>query len=296
MKNDSPNLQRELERGSRFVELPAGRIHYLKSGMGQEVLLAFHGYGLDAHTFAPVVPLLENKYTIFSFDIPHHGKSIWEPQEHLKQTDSKTDAPSAGKFTPSDVRLLIEALQSEHNFTRFTLMGYSLGGRICLNIIELFPATVDKALLIASDGLVPNPVYTFATQTLIGNNLLNAMVAAPNIYLHLIAVLHQLKLIDAARFKFFTHYLKSLEDRTFLRNVWLCLSALIPNYRQLFINIRQYGIPILLVVGQFDTIIPVWHGKKFCKKNNSSTLIVLQKGHKLIVPDTAPAIANLLLC
>ena len=42
---------------------------------------------------------------------------------------------------------------------KVALAGYSMGGRVCLTITELLPELIDRVLLIASDGLVFNPLY-----------------------------------------------------------------------------------------------------------------------------------------
>ena len=62
---------------SEFIDLGGNTIHYLKTGTGSKLLIAFHGYGLDAFTFQPLMPLLQNQYTILSIDLPHHGNTVW---------------------------------------------------------------------------------------------------------------------------------------------------------------------------------------------------------------------------
>ena len=44
-----------------------------KFGKGDDVLLAFHGYGQDSSWFEHLEELLGDKYTILAFDLAFHG-------------------------------------------------------------------------------------------------------------------------------------------------------------------------------------------------------------------------------
>src|SRR5687768_15494147 len=135
---------------SGYIQLDNFELHYLKIGTGKKLLLAFHGYGNDASLFTHFDKYLSKDYTIYSFDLPHHGKSHCDDKHALEK---------------KDVIKLVNTLKREMCVAQVSLMGYSMGGRICLTLVELMPDAIDMVVLIASDGLVFNKFYFFLTHT-----------------------------------------------------------------------------------------------------------------------------------
>ena len=72
---------------SGYIELDALRLHYLKIGAGAKLLVAFHGYGNDASLFTHFDKHLGAEYTLYSFDLPHHGKSECDDSRILEKQD-----------------------------------------------------------------------------------------------------------------------------------------------------------------------------------------------------------------
>src|ERR1035437_6177764 len=126
---------------SRYISAGKEQLHYLKMGSGKRLLLAFHGYSNDAELYRPLQEYLSKDYTILSFDLPHHGKSKWA--EDIQ-------------FTKKDLMTMVETLKAEYHVDKVSLLGYSMGGRVCLTILEYMPASIDKVALIATDGLTVN--------------------------------------------------------------------------------------------------------------------------------------------
>src|ERR1043165_7989118 len=123
---------------SGYIEAGKEKLHYLEMGSGKKILLAFHGYANDAAIFRSFEQYLGHEYTILSFDLLHHGKSTWTDDVIL----SKQDLAS-----------LITEVRDIYTAEKISLLGYSMGGRVCLTVMELFPASVEKLVLIAADGL-----------------------------------------------------------------------------------------------------------------------------------------------
>src|SRR6218665_602262 len=95
-------------------------LHYKKEGNGSKILVAFHGYGNDCSLFDILIPYLKDDYTILSFDLPFHGQSIW---------------PKTVAFTQQHLNILTEQILELCQVKKISLLGYSLGGRICMNIL-----------------------------------------------------------------------------------------------------------------------------------------------------------------
>ncbi len=258
-------------RVSSFFQLPNGRIHYIKIGNGFKLLIAFHGYGNDASMFLPLSDYLDDKYTLVSINLPHHGESMWS---------------ESARLTIEDVGLLLQHLMIENRVNQISMIGYSMGGRVCLSVLENMSGIVENCLLIASDGLVFNPFYYFATHTSLGNFLLKRFVQYPYNYIRFFKWLRKRKWIDAARFKFIMSYINSLEERQFLYKVWPALSLFIPNRKQLQTIIQQHNIQLIVFSGVYDRVIPPKHAVLFKRLVPSCKLIMLEKGHRIYDSET----------
>ena len=264
---------------SDYIVVGSRGLHCYVAGSGNKVLLAFHGYGLDATTFFPLIEHLADSYTIVSVDIPHHGLSDWDTT----------------KFDKELLVLFIQTIIKKYNVTKVSLAGYSLGGRICLTITELLPDAIDKLVLIAPDGLKKNPFYGFATANSIGKILFNTVIKNPTGFIRLADLFHKLKIIDASRHKFVTQYLRTQESRDFLCNVWNTLSEIVPNLENVKKVIRDYKIPVIIFMGRFDRIIPPANANKIKKYSDNVQIHILPKGHRVLDNTNANIIAQSLL-
>lgn len=265
---------------SCYISVGNLRLHYLKVGKGKKLLLGFPGYGHDAHSLLLIAPYLQDEYTCLFFDLPHHGQSTW---------------PQLQPFTKHMLKEVTESILKEHNATTASLLGYSMGGRVCLNIIELLPGSVDKVTLVASDGLAPNGYYIFFTRTLIGKALFKNMLSSPHRYMKIVDWLKDRKWITEWQYKFVQYYTGDEANRKKLGLIWPAMRQLIPDLSMVKKNITGYGIHINLVMGKFDKVIPARLGERFARKTTGVTITILNKGHRVITQDTAQIIAQTLI-
>ncbi len=177
-----------------YISTGKEKLHYLQWGSGSSLLLAFHGYGNTARVFNPFREYLSDKYTILSFDLPHHGESKWAADT---------------KLTKKDLLVLVETLKITYSVDKVSLLGYSMGGRVCLSILEAMPEDVDKITLIAADGLTINLYYYFFTRTFLGKKLFEKMLERPKLFFSIADWLRRKHLINTSRYQFMTHFLDS---------------------------------------------------------------------------------------
>jgi len=265
---------------SGFVPLSGGNLHYLQFGRGKKLLLAFHGYGNNASLFLPFGRYLADEFTILSFDLPHHGQSKWAENALLQRHDLDT---------------LLQTLAAGFSVSGFSLMGYSMGGRVCLTIVEMQPARVERCLLIAPDGLVFNPLYYFVTRTFVGKRIFRRFLTEPGRYMNFIEWLRKKEYLDASRYRFAMYYLESERDRSFLLQVWPAMSRIIPDRKRLRAAIIQRHTPLFIFMGAYDRVIPAVHAERFRKGLGSVKLFVLEKGHRVFDSESMPVMANCLI-
>jgi pimeloyl-ACP methyl ester carboxylesterase len=265
---------------SGYLEIGQNSLHYLKYGSGSRLLLAFHGYSNSASLFYPFESYLGKEFTILSIDLPHHGKSKWPDSQLLHKEDL--------------VKMVI-GLKQEYHVEQVSLMGYSLGGRVCLCLAEWMPEVIESVVLIASDGLVFNPLYYFVTKTFFGKKLFRKFLTNPAKYLKFIDWLNNKKLLNPSQYKFAMYYLESDADRAFLLKVWPGMSLIVPRMNKLRKAITAHKIPVHIFMGSYDRIIPLPHAYKFRKGLNTVQLHILEKGHRAFDSQSMPQMANCLI-
>lgn len=264
---------------SGFVSAGKLKLHYRKMGHGPKLLIAFHGYGRDGTIFEPLARHLKDVYTVYAIDLPHHGRSECDESRLEKH----------------DLAALAGHLAREMNVEKISLAGYSLGGRVCVSMIEVMPRQIDKVVLLASDGLKFNPLHYFLTNTFVGSRLFRNVLTRPGKYIRFINWMKDRKWIDAHRHSFAVWYLQTESTRAFLLKVWPCLRKLVPVPAKVRAAIKKYELPVYVFMGAYDKVIPVKLAQGFKRNLKSVHLYVLQKGHRVMDSDTLPQITKCLL-
>ena len=111
----------------KFLELGQLKLEYYTYGTGKTPLLAFHGFGRHAKDYKAFETLFGEKYTIYAFNLFHHGVSEY-PEERISQDT----------FTKHEFKQLFAKFFSENKIEKTAIMGYSLGGKIALMFTEFF--------------------------------------------------------------------------------------------------------------------------------------------------------------
>jgi pimeloyl-ACP methyl ester carboxylesterase len=128
------------EHGLHELDLPTGRGRFagLRNGnAGAPPLLALHGWLDNAASFAPMAPFLAG-YDLVALDLPGHGQSFHYP----------VDAEYSLFSTLLDVLAAADAL----GWTRFTLLGHSMGGAIASLLAAAAPERIERLRLIEAIG------------------------------------------------------------------------------------------------------------------------------------------------
>lgn len=250
-----------------FIEVDNNRLHFVQAGDGPKLLLAFHGYGENAYSFAPLFPELEREYTTIAIDLPFHGNSQWQK-----------DAPAINDVCLSQI--VEEALRVWQK-DKLSLMGYSIGGRLCLGITAACPTKVDRALLMATDGLYTNPYYYFATHTSIGSRVFAWMLGNSRFTLKLAGALQYARLIPNATYKLSQLTLSTTERRSQLWETWQSLRFVTPSRKVLKAAIRENKIVLDIFMGAQDKILPPSLAYRFASGLPSTRVHVLQRGHRI---------------
>jgi pimeloyl-ACP methyl ester carboxylesterase len=254
----------------RHVELHGDRVAYRVAGEGP-VLLLVHGITSDASVWERVMPGLARSHTVIAPDLPGHGES----------------GKPKGDYSLGAHACCLRDLLLALGHDRATLVGHSLGGGIAMQFSYQFPEMCERLVLVDSGGLGREVSVLLRAASLPGSELVLPVLAASRLLdvgarlggaldrigLRLGTDLEQMArghntLSDGASRAAFLHTLRAVVDAGGQR---------VDARNRLYLAER---VPLLLVWGERDSIIPVSHGRAAHAALRSSRLEVLERsGH-----------------
>ena len=277
-QHQTSNFQQLMQ--SEVINYKHSSIHFHYGGQGATPLLCFHGYGETCSHFDFLEKYVGDKFTIIAIDLPFHGETEWKEKYVL----------------PSDLAGVVNKILEHLAITgKMHLIGFSLGGRMALSVLQELPTQVSKVVLLAPDGLKVNFWYWLATQSRVGNGLFKFTMKKPGWFMGMLRVSNKLRLINQSIYKFVEYYIHDEQVRKELYERWTGLSKCTPNAGKIKEIVAQQQIPVLVLYGKFDRIITQQTGKKFLESLPGATVNVLDCGHQVLHEKNAKEIAGTLI-
>ena len=228
-----------------FTEVGGLRVRYADRGFGDSVVLLLHGFGGDLDNWMFNLDSLAEKHRVLSLDLPGHGQSV------------KTNVDPSLSGMATFVRKFLDG----HSVSSVHVVGHSMGGAIAMQLASDSPETVKSLGLICSAGLGPdiNSDYLRGfveaqSQQELKLVLQQLFVDESLVNLQLVNDLLNYKRIDGveATLNALSETLISAGEQTFLTD-----------------NIVASGIPVLVIWGKQDRIIPVSHAQNYSAAGGS---------------------------
>jgi pimeloyl-ACP methyl ester carboxylesterase len=234
----------------RTLSLHGRALSYVEVGSGP-VLLLIHGMAGTHATWQAVIEPLAQRHTVIAVDLPGHGAS----------------EAGAGDYSLGSLAAGLRDLLVKLGHDRATLVGHSLGGGIAMQFAYQFPEITERLVLVSSGGLGPevNPVLRAAA--LPGANLFIAATAGPGRVAGtaLARGLASVGLQPSADVAEFARGYASLADAPRRSAFLATLRAVVGTEGQrVEAGDRLYlaeGVPVLIIWGRRDRIIPVAHAE-----------------------------------
>ena len=260
------------------LQYKSSLITYYTYGSGKEVVFCFHGYGLTGESFSVLNPYLEAEYTLICIDLPFHGTTNWQ---------------EVRSFADETLWEILQQINPKPEAT-FSLMGYSMGGRIALHLLQKYPQQIKQVALVAPDGLKFNWWQEIATHTVVGNQLFSYTMCHPGWLFALIKIVSFLKIINKPIEVFTLLYINEAHERQMLYKRWGAMKDFKPRLNKLRKLINRYKIPVNLLFGAYDKVITTSQGLAFKKNESLITVKELKCGHQIIKEKYAEEVALLL--
>jgi pimeloyl-ACP methyl ester carboxylesterase len=235
----------------RTVKVHGREVGFVEAGSGP-VLLLVHGMAGTSAIWESVIEPLAVDHTVIAPDFPGHGES----------------APGGGDYSlgslASGLRDLLLALGHE----RATLVGHSLGGGVAMQFTYQFPEMVERLVLVSSGGLGPDVSPILRAAALPGADLFIAATAG--IGSRIGSVLG--RGFDALGFRpntdlaEVTRGFATLSDPERRKSFLATLRAVVGTDGQRVAALDKLylaeTLPLLIVWGENDPIIPVAHARE----------------------------------
>lgn len=266
----------------QFLAYKSSQIAWYRFGNGARRVLCFHGYGESGAAFSFLGHLAGTEYSFLAIDLPWHG--------HTKWLEAKA-------FEPADLQQICLQLWSQDDSCTnsgelsFSLLGFSLGGRVALQLYQLMPSHIERLVLLAPDGLKVNFWYWLSTQTWLGNRLFAYTMKKPSWFFGLLQLFNKLGWVNSSIFKFVNYYIGNEEVRHLLYARWHCLRRIKPGLKQIQGDIKENVTPVRLLYGRHDRIILPDRGYVF--SNGIETychISIIESGHQVLHEKHAPDI------
>ena len=249
----------------RIVTLHGRPVTYVQAGSGP-VLLLIHGMGGTFENWQAVIEPLARQHTVLAPDLPGHGAS----------------APGAGDYSIGALAAGLRDLLIALGHDRATLVGHSLGGGIAMQFAYQFPEMTERLVLVSSGGLGPEVSPVLRAAALPGANLFIAATAGPGRTLGsaMARGLAAVGLRPNADIAEVARGYASLADPDRRAAFLATLRSVIHTGGQrVHAGDRLYlaeGMPVLIIWGERDPIIPRHHGENAHEAIPASQLEVFE--------------------
>ncbi len=230
-------------------------------------LLLLHGIGSNRTTWRPVLPVLARHFTVVAPDLLGHGDSAKPRADY-----------SIGGFA-NGMRDLLGVLGME----RATVVGHSFGGGVAMQFAYQFPERTERVVLEASGGLGREVTPLLRALTLPGaRQFLTALDSFPG-RMSVRMVEEFTRLLPAGPFASdigeAAKVVEGFRGRA-ARTAFLHVLSHVIDWRGQIITMRDraylaQGMPILVIWGDGDTVLPFAHATAAVESMPHSQLVTM---------------------
>ena len=256
---------------TKSLTLHGQEICFRTAGDGPRVVVLLHGIAGNSATWEAALDVLGEHHTVIAPDLLGHGHSGKVGGDY-----------SLGAFA-SAVRDLLFAL----GHSRATVVGHSLGGGVAMQFGYQFPEILERLVLVSSGGLGRELHVMLRSAALPGAEFVLPMLfkaGIPSIGARITSLVDRLGFRAGPDLQEIARSFASLGDTEARQAFVHTVRGLIdPGGQRVDASDRLYlatELPILIVWGAQDRLIPVEHGYAAHRRAPRSELVVFERsGH-----------------
>ncbi len=221
----------------KMVDIKGQTLYFKKIGNGKYPLLMLHGFGGSSDGFKAVYPALSKQFTIVSVDLLGFGRSS-KPMNFYYSFQTHAN--------------LYYKLMKKLGYTKFAVLGHSMGGEIALNLSYLYPGAVSHLVLIDAPGVESLTAGMPGKKPIFNDSLSNVSEV----------MAYNERLVKNNR-NDHRHYKEIYKQRP----------------RRLRIAAKEMTLPTLIVWGRKDRAVPVASGEQYHRLLKNSEFHIIEKGY-----------------
>jgi len=252
------------------VNINGSKISYYKSGLGEKVVITFHGFGQSGKSFQAFEKALPG-YQFYHINLFFHENSYLHPHHR----------PLSAQHW---VELFIAFLTHE-KIHFFSLAGFSIGCRLIYNISQKLAHRVKNIILLAPEGKNYSKWYRISVSLFPG--LFKYFIFNAGIFFSILGFLKKLRIIDTITAKFACTQMMSRKQRWQVYMTWMNFRLLKPDFNHWFSTMNQNNVTISIFVGKQDKIIPSGNAMFMNERLNKVTLQYMSAGHFNLIKKSA---------
>lgn len=244
------------------------KINYYEAGQGPPVIL-LHGFGACAYTWRFLAPKLKEDHRVFAIDLKGYGLS---------------DKPQDGKYAVSDQADMVAEFIRTQDLHDLVLMGHSMGGGVTLmtyfKVREDVPGRIKRLVLIDSAGYPQKMPWFIRLAKIPGLNTVVSRLLSPRFATALVLKKCYYNKDKITEEQIDTYaYFGSLPGAP--EAVMETAQQIVPDdIEAVTARYKTIKVPVLIVWGEDDEVVPVEVGKNFKRDIPDSELAVIPKcGH-----------------
>lgn len=253
------------------IKIKGINLHYelYEQPKNKPVLVLLHGFLSSSFSFRRLIPLLKDRYTILSVDLPPFGKS---------------EKSTRFTYSFSNIAFVVCDLIRSFHFSKVHVVGHSMGGQICLYMAKQAPDLVEKIVLLCSSGYMKRMPKSLIYSSYLPyfHFIVKRKLARQGVLHNLRNVVHNHELIDQEMIDGYTE--PFLDNRIFMG-----LTRMIRHREGDLPPEELYKIlhPVLLIWGEKDRVVPISIGRRLHQDLPNSTFVSIKDtGH--LVPEECP--------
>ena len=245
----------------KFVTVGKHKIRYLEDGQSDQNLILLHGLGGYAERWLALMPFLSKKYHVFAPDLIGYGQS---------------DKPSVD-YTPEFFVKFVFDFMDALGIKKTSIIGTSLGGQIVAECAATQNPIIEKIIMVSPAGIMKKSTPALDAYTMAA--LYPTKESAKTAYHMMVGPDKTVSDISIERFV-------NNMSKPNAKMVFLSTLLGLKNAPDITEKLQKINVPVLLVWGKEDKLIPFEYSEKFASAINNCTLVPMEGcGHSPYVED-----------